>query len=133
MDLFLKRRAIVPDIIWHSPLLRAKETAQVIAEDFSVPLGESYFREQPFLAETFIEDSILDELSELQKCKYLFMVGHGPSLMRLATFFVGTPCLSRQPSTSGAIILYFSGAVREGEGRLLHNYVPEEVLPELLL
>lgn len=124
MDLFLKRHGIIPDIIWHSPLTRARQTAEIIAEDFVI----STISEQPFLADTFAEDSILENLIDLPKNQCLFMIGHGPSLMRLATFFLGFSSLINQPANSSALILHFQDAIGENQATMNHYYSPEDVL-----
>ena len=88
LSLYLKKaQVLVPDEIWHSSLLRAKETASGLCDHlaWSVPLVET--------EDLRPEDDPLIIARKIKKeTKHIAVVGHNPYLEFLATVLTtGTP------------------------------------------
>lgn len=83
--LALAKMDIKPDMIWHSPLVRAVETADIISRHTDC----SILFEKSGLAWPDQEEDLFLELSRLKPNINLFVVGHQPDLgnwiCRLAT------------------------------------------------
>jgi phosphohistidine phosphatase len=81
---FLKQAGIRVCIIWHSSKLRAKQTAQVMAEVISPQNG---IREKPGLAPNDPVAGIKEEILKLNQ-EDLMLVSHLPFLRKLASLFL---------------------------------------------
>jgi phosphohistidine phosphatase len=77
----LRRIAVVPDLILSSPLVRARQTAEILIE----ALGEEIpLRLTQALAPSGTRDEIYEEIRRNRKNQALMLVGHQPSLGELA-------------------------------------------------
>lgn len=123
MDQYIKHRLITPDLIWYSPFKRTEETAEIIGQDFGIAP-----QEELALGEFFDEDELLQKLPSPDKNLCVFMVGHGPQLMRLATYCVGFPCYPTSPSLSSALVLDFPGQIGSGKGKFMYYFSTEDLL-----
>jgi phosphohistidine phosphatase len=125
MNEYLRYRGLIPDAIWHSPFKRTQETAEIIGQDFGVtPLMELS------LGEYLDEEDLLEKLPDPKEKLCIYLVGHGPQLMRLATFFVGTPVYSISPSPSSALQLEFHENIAPGKAYCIKFFSPEVDLPK---
>jgi phosphohistidine phosphatase len=109
---------VVPHIgrVVTSPLLRARQTAEVVAKGCSVPL-----RESAALAPGADPQTITGWLAR-QHDEVLLLVGHEPDLGRLASWYLTGSDESFLPLKKGAIcVIHFAGkpAAAKGELRLL--------------
>ena len=123
MNLYLKGRGLIPDAIWHSPFKRAEETAEIIGKDFGVTPTEELA-----LGEFFDEDELTQKLPPPQEKRCIYLVGHGPQLMRLATYLVGTPCYPASPTPSSALVLRFVDSIKPGSAQIVNYHSPESDL-----
>lgn len=85
--------------IWTSPLIRARQTAEIATERIRNIWGSSRVRPGsprivPSLAETSVDGILTDLAEEITQSgsdeNTLVLVGHDPQFSRLATFFTGT-------------------------------------------
>jgi phosphohistidine phosphatase len=79
----LRRLGVEVDVVLTSPLVRAKETADLVMGELSLPPGE--LRETTNLAPGADHDSLLRELSQLGHASSFLLVGHEPDLSHLAS------------------------------------------------
>lgn len=97
----LRKLGISGDLIWHSPLVRAVETAEIIRGQLQIP----HMEEKRGLAYVSEAEDLFLSLTKLPPGLNLFIVGHQPQLgdwvSRLAT---GSP--------NGDIALSKSGVAR---------------------
>lgn len=111
-------RKVVPHLerVVTSPLLRARQTAEVVAEGYAVPL-----KEVASLAPGNEPQAITRWLAR-QHDNVILMVGHEPDLGRLASWYLTGSSESFLPMKKGAIcMIHFDGkpAAARGELRLL--------------
>ncbi len=78
-----------PDVILTSPLVRARQTADIVACELGVDL-----QEDQRLAPGFAIDDLADVLREHERAKVLMLVGHEPDLSEVAGNLVGGGRLS---------------------------------------
>lgn len=123
MDSYLKEIGLIPNEIWHSPIKRATETAEIIAEDFQVPL-----KQETSLGEYFDEIDLVEKLAEIPDSTCLFLVSHGPQLMQLTTYLLGKSPFKTQLPNSGVAVIEFRKKPKEGQGIFLKNVLPEMVM-----
>jgi phosphohistidine phosphatase SixA len=123
MDGYMLEIGLIPTEIWHSPILRAKHTAEVIAKDFNVPL-----KEELSLGDNFDEIDLVEKFSEAQAGSCIFLVSHGPQLMRLSTYLLGRSIFKTQIPTSSALVIEFQKQVGERKGIFVKIVQPEMVL-----
>jgi phosphohistidine phosphatase len=72
----LRKLGVSGDLIWHSPLVRAAETAEIIRTDLAVPQME----EKRGLAFVSDAEDLFLSLAKLPPDMNLFVVGHQPQL-----------------------------------------------------
>lgn len=83
---FLKRsRVFAPALVWHSPLVRARETAQALADALKI---ETALVETSGLLPEDDPEKILARLENVAAKQPLALVGHEPFLSALATLLV---------------------------------------------
>ena len=102
-----------PELILHSPLVRARQTAETIAsviDDKSVPI-----RVENRLAPGIDTDELLRYLSSTTADRIL-CVGHQPDMSRCATEMIGGGHIQYSPGTIAGMV--FSGPIVLSGGRL---------------
>jgi len=81
---FLKTHNLIPDLVLSSPVLRAKETAEILAEeDCPKPVIESW------LACGMRPQTALHELSAYKELSSIAIVGHEPDFSSLIAHVLG--------------------------------------------
>jgi phosphohistidine phosphatase len=77
----MRRIAVVPDLVLSSPLVRARQTAEILIEVLgaTIPLKLT-----PALAPSGTREEIYEEIRRNRKSQALMLVGHQPSLGELA-------------------------------------------------
>ena len=93
---FLKEHDLIPDLVLTSPVLRAKETADFLAEEgCPKPIVE------PWLACGMSPELALEELKAYSKFQRVALVGHEPDFSSLAEHILGArPYTIRVKKTS---------------------------------
>jgi len=79
-----RKAKVAPDVIFTSPLIRAKETAEIAAS----VLRCSRVVETNHLLPTSAPFALWREISEEKKAGSIFLVGHEPHLSRLIAFLL---------------------------------------------
>jgi len=115
------RRVCKPQQIWASPLVRARETAEMA--------GEILAPEAPVSLQDLLRPGTDPAriLRWLKTCKddSLMLVGHMPDLSILGTFLVSqTRSEGLVLKKSGVCCIEFEGGIREGVGRLVWLVTP---------
>lgn len=88
---FMKEQCLRPDLILTSPVVRARETAEVVSK----LLGKADIAEVPWAACGMDPERALEELSAYSKFKSVLLVGHEPDFSSLITALIQ---LGRSPS-----------------------------------
>jgi phosphohistidine phosphatase len=86
----LERLAVRPDVVISSPLLRARQSAEVVIEGLGLELS---IREEPALAPTTPAEEALLALIE-GGGEWILAVGHEPLLSEIAALLIHSPSIS---------------------------------------
>jgi len=121
INAYLRAKGYVPTQIWHSPVLRAQQTAELIGEDFQVPL-----QPELSLSEYFDELDILNKLAQAPDNSTIFLVSHGPQLFRLSGFLIGYTLLKSPLQNSSALVLEFQDKVVAGAARYVELFTSHD-------
>lgn len=84
-EFFKSNGAFTPAQVWHSPLRRARETAEILTRGLELEAG---LVETPGLTPDDDPDDTVKRLASLMSTKALAIVGHEPHLSTLATLLV---------------------------------------------
>jgi phosphohistidine phosphatase len=87
----MKEQCLRPDLILSSPVIRARDTAGIVAKF----LGKIDVTQVPWAACGMNPDRALDELASYSKFKSILLVGHEPDFSTLIASLIG---LLRSPS-----------------------------------
>jgi len=112
--------------VWTSPLVRARQTADLIA----TALGAATPTTFGALAPGGPERTVLARLGAPDVDGPVVLVGHEPDLGRLAGSLLAAGPSSLPLKKAGAVVLDFDGSPRRGEGRLA-AFLPPRVLRAL--
>lgn len=82
---FMKEQCLRPDVILTSPVLRARQTAEVVSK----LLGKVDLTEVPWAACGMNPDAALTELSGFAKLDSVLLVGHEPDFSLLIASLIG--------------------------------------------
>ncbi len=118
-------RALLPklDAIWTSPLMRARQTAEILSEVYAA--GEPVL--EPCLAPDHAPSRLEMRLRECRRSASLALVGHRPDLEFLATWMIaGVSEPALRLKKSGAALVEFSNGVACGRGALLWLLTPRQ-------
>ena len=109
---FCRTHGIQPGVIFASPLIRARQTAQPVSRELNVALTTA-----PWLACGAKPDVILAELAAVEKVSAVMLVGHEPDLGNFIAHLLGAASGSihvRKASLTCVDVLL----LRKGGGRL---------------
>jgi phosphohistidine phosphatase len=123
MSLLLKAQGYAPKQILFSPYMRTKQTAEILAELFNISPEM-----EPTLGLFFDEIELIKKIPDPATNQTIFMVGHAPSLLRLANRLVGRSCPIYEIDRSGAIILQFDEKVDFGIAKFQKYLSPNDIL-----
>lgn len=115
----LKEEGIFPDKIWSSPLLRAKQSAEIISEAFSVNVEE-----KDALGNKFNSKELLQYFTPMPENTTIFLIGHAPSLGEFVNELVGKNILPEGIKKSGVVIIDFDESIQFGLGKFIAYYKP---------
>lgn len=99
----LKKENMKPDVIYASPFIRAKQSAEILALELS-----SLVKEEKALGKDFDEHQLLQLIPKPQeKTSIIFMVGHAPTM----AFFINhlakkEPIKNSLEKSTGALIAF---------------------------
>ena len=110
-------REVVPDIslLASSPLVRARETAEIVGHVYEIKVGSTTDALRPEAS----FDEFLDWLRDDRAQPVVAVVGHEPQLSTLATWLISGIEESRiELKKGGACLLTFDGAPKAGSATL---------------
>jgi phosphohistidine phosphatase len=124
-------RALAPilqplDHLLSSPLVRARQTADIVADTLQFP---GQIEETPVLGADCTVGAVLRLLQRYPRQARLLCVGHEPDMSRLSAIFLdgeGRSTIAFQPGT--VISLSFPGHPAPGRGSLRFFLLPTEIL-----
>lgn len=122
----LKRMGILPERIYTSPRLRARQTAEITAQVLG--LGH-VLEERHVLGGGSSVNDMLALLRDSGDGTTLLCIGHEPDLCSLASALLCSACgLRIKLVTSGALVISFRGEVRVGQGVMRCLYRPQDLI-----
>ena len=120
---FLVRCGLLPEIILTSPVVRARQTAKIVAEK----LGDTEFVEVDWLACGMTAETCLMELKACQEKASVLLVGHEPDFSETIAAMLGLRDAAaiklRKASLTGVELTDFQA----GQGQL-HFLVPARLM-----
>lgn len=122
MSKLIQSKGFFPTILYCSPLLRAQQTAQIIADCFNLKP-----QMEVALGYQFNAEKLLQILQTSSPKETLAFVGHDPTLAHFVNI-----CLDKQQFPSGlskscAAIFEFPDTVALGKGQFIDYYTPENL------
>jgi phosphohistidine phosphatase len=111
---FCRKQERVPDVILHSPLKRAEQTAVHFAE----AAGITRILAAEFLSPGMTAQKACAELASYSEFGRVMLVGHEPDFGRLAAALIGLPNPRNLRVRKGSLILIELAEIELGEGRL---------------
>jgi len=113
----LKKSGFQPNIILTSPLLRAVQSAEILAEVF-----QTSFEEEDALGNLFNPKQLVQRIPAPEQNQTIFLVGHAPTLAQFVNDLTqGTPLPQGLP-TSGAAVVIFTEKVGFGQGKFVQLF-----------
>jgi phosphohistidine phosphatase len=110
-------RHIAPEIsvLATSPLTRAQETAEIVADEYGIQIRSTAEALQPAAELTEFIDWVGDRAEQ----PVVAVVGHEPHLSKLATWLIsGVDESHIELKKAGALMISFKGAPKRGAGKL---------------
>ena len=119
----LRALKVCPDVILSSPLLRARETAEIakkgLSSDAKVELADE-------LTPSAAPDGLIPRLANLAEKPVVLCVGHEPHLSTTISAMVsGKTAASFEVKKAGACCIRFTGIPKAGAGTLLWLLPPK--------
>ncbi len=112
----LKALESAPQTIWSSPLPRARQTAEILAEALTPEHG---MRLAPALTPNVQGRASFEWLAGLPPCDSLMLVGHSPGMERLASLLLtGRATLKTDFKKAAVMRLWCEGPLRLGAATL---------------
>ncbi len=107
------------DVIFSSPLVRAAQTAEIVARAIQYN-GRIERMEQ--LSPGYSSDSVTQRIRSLKKVESVILSGHEPNCSQLASFLIGETGLEFK---KGAICLIETESCDAGSGTLIWHLSPQ--------
>ncbi|MBT3394187.1 MAG: histidine phosphatase family protein [Waddliaceae bacterium] len=120
----LKDKNIVPTMVYTSPLVRAQETAGIVADVFDVEVQDT----EALSCDTFDAEKLLTILHNSNEGSTIFFVGHAPTLGNLVNEFVGEEVINDGIAKSGVAIVTFNDAIALGNATFISYFKPEDLI-----
>ena len=115
----LKGLGYRPNVIFCSPLVRTKMTAEILGEAFQLaPINDDN------LMLHGDDLKLIATLPDPALNQTIILVGHGPSLLRLANRLVGKATPIYTIDRSGALVIRFDGEVAVGKAQFVEYVQP---------
>ncbi|GIV39146.1 MAG: phosphohistidine phosphatase SixA [Thermonema sp.] len=96
MGKWLKRNKHIPDIIISSPAVRARQTAELLAEQMDMPLTRLHFDESIY--EAHLADLLSIVNNQKAEMKAMALIGHNPVLTDFANLLTQNVHLQNIPT-----------------------------------
>src|SRR5262245_28651933 len=84
---FCRSHSIIPEMILSSPLLRAEQTARILAQELDMP---DLVKLQDFLRPGMTAENAISCLEKYAEKASILLVGHEPDFSKLAGYLIGT-------------------------------------------
>lgn len=118
----MKKMGIKFDFLVTSPLLRARETAEIVAKDYRWPEAPQVADE---LGHGYSPAAVVKLLAKFPPSAAVALVGHEPDFSNLTAALVTRDGdLSIAVKKSGVVGIEFDGQADEGKGTLLYHLKP---------
>ena len=111
------------DVLASSPLVRATQTADVVAHEFRYAERQVTASMRP---DTPFDEFALWAASHAER-QLLAAVGHNPHISALACWMIGAPLSAIDMKKGAALLIEFEGRVAEGAGSLLWYLKPSQL------
>jgi phosphohistidine phosphatase len=116
----LKDNDLIPNVIYTSPKLRAKESAFILKEELT-----GYIFEESALSEPFDKKTLLNILAKSSiEDNIIFFVGHAPTISEFVNDLVGENALKNGLSKGHAALVVFEQFIEYGKGFLKKIFNP---------
>ena len=119
MNDFYRKEGLIPDIIWYSPSLRTKQTAESIAQAFSI-----LPQEEEALSFSFNPPKLIERILEA-KDQTVFFVSHGPLLLQFAELLSKNNIPIGYFNNSAALVLKFDDLIDTEQATFIGYFDPE--------
>lgn len=123
MSRWLAERGLTPDRILHSPLVRARQTAAILAEVCGQELSPDNARH--WIGSGLPLMNLLEELNSTLT-ESVAIIGHEPRMSSCTSALVAGGKLHFSPATIACV--QFHGSIREGQGVLEWMLSPKQFL-----
>ena len=117
----LTTRGVTAGAVLTSPLTRAKQTAEPLAERFT----DGKVTETSYLSIDGFKKRKLTGLATIQGHDTVILVGHQPSLGEYAAWLLGAGRTAVPLEKAGAALIRFDGTASKGDGELVWLLTPE--------
>jgi phosphohistidine phosphatase SixA len=107
---WVAERSAPPDLIWYSPLVRARQTAELVAEEFQLTAEEQSVLSPGMDAETLLRKLAGHSVSRV------ICVGHQPDIGQALGEIIRGGRMSVSPGTCASVV--FAGPIVSGAGTL---------------
>jgi len=111
---FCLRNGLLPQIVLHSPLVRARETAA----SFASKAGKAVLIECPWLACGMTPEVCSDNLRDHLRQQVVFVVGHEPDFSSTISWFLGTTSSYAVHVRKASLTAIDTPSLGPGSGRL---------------
>ena len=122
----LRAQGDVPDLILTSPLVRAVQTAELLAS--AVGYDKAVEVNPALVPETRL-GQLLDELIGLEAKTRVFLVGHEPQMGQWTAQLLGRTSLKRPFSKGGVARIDWEGVPERGTGQAVFFLSPQQLQP----
>lgn len=118
----MKKMGVKFDFLVTSPLLRARETAEIVAKGYRWPEAPQVAEE---LGHGYAPGAVVKLLAKFPPSAAVALVGHEPDLSNLTAALVTRDGrLNIAVKKSGVVGIEFDGQAEEGKGTLLYHLKP---------
>ncbi|HMD82203.1 MAG TPA: histidine phosphatase family protein, partial [Anaerolineales bacterium] len=107
------------DLIYSSPLVRAIETAEIVARAIQYPRKVEILEE---LSPGHTPESVAQKLKSVKKAQGIILSGHEPNCGQLASFFIGSGAVEFK---KGALCMIETESCNPGSGTLIWHLSPQ--------
>jgi phosphohistidine phosphatase len=111
---FCLRNGLLPEVILHSPIVRAQQTAR----NFAKKIGTGELLECPWLACGMVPDKAAENLRDFLRHEMVFLVGHEPDFSSTISWLLGTTGNFAVRVRKASLTAVDTSSLSPGSGRL---------------